>query len=354
MKTLNMIAGTLVLSTLFFSCDKNAYAPEMTNQEFIIEENSPAGTLIGIIDATDGDEDQLLSFEIIEGHEEGYFQINHRTGALSVGNPSGFNYEANRLLTIQVEVEDDHKNSLSATAYITVNITDVFEHPEGQIAYYPFDGNADDVSGNGHNGIIHGAELSSDRFGTAQSAYYFDGDLDYIDLGNSHELKRYKSDYTVAGWIKLDAFPPTYNFTIMSNRSHTTPLVSGSLIGVGGLQSSLSKRIQFVQNAVVTDDEFTYDFMSSNTQLELDTWYFFCVTYEYHGDLLNKIRIYINGNLESQKLMGEIIDPEDESTFLGCEPKLAPVEYSFNGTMDDIEMYNRALSEVEIMSLYNR
>jgi hypothetical protein len=113
----------------------------MTNQVFTVEENSPAGTLIGIVDANDGDDDRLLYFEIIEGHEEGYFQINHRTGALSVGDPSGFNYELNAQFTIQIKVEDDHKNSLSATAYITINITDVFENPEGQIAYYPFDGN---------------------------------------------------------------------------------------------------------------------------------------------------------------------------------------------------------------------
>lgn len=354
MKTFNMIVGILVLSTLLISCNKNEYAPEIINQEFSIEENSPAGTLIGIIDADDGDEDQLLSFEIIEGHEEGYFQINHRTGALSVGDPSGFNYEINRELTIQVRVEDDHRNSLSATAYITVNITDVFEHPEGLIAYYLFDGNADDASGNGHNGTTHGVELTTDRNGSAQSAYYFDGNNSYIDLGNSVELKRYKRDYTVAGWIKLDAFPQTYHAIIMSNRNPDTSPKSGSLIGIGGLQSSLSKRIEFVQNNLVTGDEFTYDYMSSNTQLELDTWYFFCVTYEYHGDLSNVIKIYVNGNFESQKLMGEVIDPENESTFLGCEPQLAPLDYSFNGSMDDIEMYDRALNEAEIMSLYNR
>ena len=52
--------------------------------------------------------------------------------------------------------------------------------------------------------------------------------------------------------------------------------------------------------------------------------------------------------------MRQIIDPEDEYTFLGCEPALAPVEYSFHGSMDEIDMYNRALSEEEIMSLYSK
>lgn len=352
MKIPNIIPCTLVLATLLWSCNKNEFAPQVNDQEFTIEENSPAGTLIGIIEAFDGDEDQLLSFEIIEGHEEGYFQINHRTGALSVANPSGFNYEINQKLALTVLVEDDHKHSLSATANVTVNITDVFEQPDGLIAYYPFDGNAHDESGSEHHGTVHGAELSADRNGNAQSAYYFDGNLSYIDLGNSYELKRYKSDYTVSGWVKIDSYPPTYNSIIMSNRNPDIPTKPGSFIGVGGLQSSLSKRLEFVQNTVPTDDEYTFDFMSSNTQLELDTWYFFAVTYEYQGNLSNRVRIYINGILESQKLMGEILEPGNINTYLGCEPELAPVDYSFYGSMDEIKFFNRALGEEEVQSLF--
>lgn len=458
MKILKIIAGTLLLSILFYSCDKNEYAPEMVDQEFAIAENSPVGTIVGIVVASDKDEGQRLSFEITDGNEDGifaiglasgsisvanstlldyelntqhlisvvatdnhkkeplesaasirinvsdqnehvptiepqtfelnenpyngdvigvvtasdeeahqsltfsittqnddgYFQIDPHSGTLTVADSTGFDYETNEKLEILVKVEDDHSQPLSSIAQITINISDVFELPEGQVAYYPFDGNADDASGNGHNGTIHGVELTSDRDGNAQSAYYFDGNLSYIDLGNSVELKRYMSDYTFAGWFRLDEFGQTYHSIIMSNRNPDTPTGSGSLIGIGGLQSSLSRRVEYIQNVTVTGDEFTYDYMSSNTQLELDNWYFFCVTYEYHGSLSNLVKVYINGNFESQKLMGEVIDPENINTFLGCEPQLSPVGYSFNGVMDDIEFYDRALSEGEIMVLYNR
>lgn len=225
--------------------------------------------------------------------------------------------------------------------------------PEGQIAYYPFNGNADDYSGNGHDGIIHGVELTADRNGNPQSAYYFNGDLSYIDLGNAVELKRYMSDYSVAGWISLNEYPITYNSIIMSNRNPDTDPKSGSLIGIGGLQSSLSKRVEYVQNVTETDDEYTFDYMSSNTQFVLNTWYYFCVTYEYHGNLSNVIRIYINGYLESQKRMGEILDPLNIHTYLGCEPELYPVDYSFNGIMDEIEIYDHALNDSEVMVLFN-
>ena len=254
---------------------------------------------------------------------------------------------------IQVKVEDDHENPMSASAYVTVNVTDVIELPDGQIAYYPFSGNADDQSGNGHDGIIHGVQLTTDRNGNAQSAYYFNGNLSYIDLGNAVELKRYMSDYSVTGWINLSGYSSTYTSIIISNRNSNTDPGSGSFVGVGGLLSSRSKRVEYVQNVIVTQDQYTFDYMNSNTMLEFDTWYYFCITYEYHGNLSNLIRIYINGNLESQKLMGEILDPLDIHTYLGCEPALSPTEYSFNGKMDEIEFYDHALTESEVMILFD-
>ncbi len=52
---------------------------------------------------------------------------------------------------------------------------------DGLVAYYPFNGNANDESGNGNNGIVHGATLTADRSGNANSAYSFNGIDNYID-----------------------------------------------------------------------------------------------------------------------------------------------------------------------------
>ena len=83
MKPLQMIAGTLVLSTLFYSCDKNEYPPEISDQVFSLEENAPAGTIVGTVLANDNDESQILSFEIIDGNEDGTFNIDPASGSLS-------------------------------------------------------------------------------------------------------------------------------------------------------------------------------------------------------------------------------------------------------------------------------
>jgi hypothetical protein len=51
---------------------------------------------------------------------------------------------------------------------------------DGLVAYYPFNGNANDESGNGNHGTVHGATLTADRFGNANSAYKFNGTDDRI------------------------------------------------------------------------------------------------------------------------------------------------------------------------------
>ena len=52
---------------------------------------------------------------------------------------------------------------------------------QGLIAYYPFNGNANDESGNGLDGTVNGASLTLDRHGNANSAFDFDGEDDWID-----------------------------------------------------------------------------------------------------------------------------------------------------------------------------
>lgn len=66
---------------------------------------------------------------------------------------------------------------INSPNFIVGNESDTIN--SGLIAYYPFNGNANDLSGNGHNGIVNGATLTTDRFGNLNSAYYFDGN-DYI------------------------------------------------------------------------------------------------------------------------------------------------------------------------------
>ena len=59
---------------------------------------------------------------------------------------------------------------------------------EGLVAHYPFNGNANDESGNGNNGTVNGATLTADRSGNEDCAYFFNGNGDYISLGDMQDF----------------------------------------------------------------------------------------------------------------------------------------------------------------------
>ena len=87
MKTLKIITISLFLTLILFSCNKNEFAPDIVDQEFEVEENSPAGTIIGVVEASDQDEGQIVVFEIVDGNDEGVCEIDASSGSLSVSDP---------------------------------------------------------------------------------------------------------------------------------------------------------------------------------------------------------------------------------------------------------------------------
>ena len=75
---------------------------------------------------------------------------------------------------------------------------------DGLVAHYPFNGNALDESGNGNDGIVHGATLIADRYGNTDSAYHFDGVNDYIYI--QYDTSLVPANYTVVVWYRADSF----------------------------------------------------------------------------------------------------------------------------------------------------
>jgi hypothetical protein len=128
MKTLNYLLGMLMLSILLVSCDKNEHAPVVVDQEFSVEENPDAGRLIGVIDASDGDEGQVVSYEIIDGNPDASFEIDPKKGVISVANPAKINFEEHTEFILSVLVTDNHdKEPLGTSAKIKISVIDVNE-----------------------------------------------------------------------------------------------------------------------------------------------------------------------------------------------------------------------------------
>ena len=74
---------------------------------------------------------------------------------------------------------------------------------DGLVAYWPFDGDARDASGNGNDGTVNGATPTSDRNGKANGAYHFDGN-DSITVANSTSLRSPTKAISLAAWMKPD------------------------------------------------------------------------------------------------------------------------------------------------------
>ena len=125
-----LVFAWLLASILLYSCNKNEYAPEMADQEFSIPENSDENTLVGIVEASDADEGQVLSYEILEGNEAGAFQIESPSGELLVLSSAPLNYEEQSEFTLSLVVTDKHKKDpLETMASILVRLKDVNLQP---------------------------------------------------------------------------------------------------------------------------------------------------------------------------------------------------------------------------------
>lgn len=128
MKIPNILFSLLLLAIFLYSCDKNEYAPEVFDQEFSVEENPDAGFIIGVVDAFDGDEDQVVSYEIIDGNPDGIFEIDPAKGVITVEDPTGINFEEITEFILTVLVTDSHdKEPLSTSAKIKIIVIDVNE-----------------------------------------------------------------------------------------------------------------------------------------------------------------------------------------------------------------------------------
>ncbi len=83
------------------------------------------------------------------------------------------------------------------------------------IAFYPFNGNANDESGNGNHGTVYGATLTTDRFNQPNRAYYFDGINDYIMVPNSSILQ-ISGEITMSAWFQTRSAKPHANILCKS------------------------------------------------------------------------------------------------------------------------------------------
>jgi hypothetical protein len=199
----------------------------------------------------------------------------------------------------------------------------------GLKAYYPFNGNCNDESGNGNNGTPYNVSLTSDRFGNANSAYFFNGDItSYINIGS---VLNVLDSFSITAWINILDFP----------------------LAGGAILSDYNTQAKGIELLVVDPGQGQHLRMVTNVQelnsiedITTETWFFVTATF----DGINTGKLYINGNYS---VMSTSLEPQDSTGLPSVIGKSSYNHNSFHGTIDDICIYNRTLDQSEITALYN-
>ena len=218
----------------------------------------------------------------------------------------------------------------------------------GLVGWWGFNGNAQDGSGYGNHGIVNGATLTTDRFGNQNGAYSFDGIDDWVQINDDSLLR--------PGLLTLSAW-------VYTTQNSANPIITKMRIGNpfgpdGGEQYCLFHSQYNTQNAAgsfqikregacVNGGVGWQRIMQNNLNFGLGNWYHLAGTYD--GTIM---KLYINGQLSGSfnPPSGPIDDCANGSFNIGR----GWVNFDFfSGIIDDIGIWDRALTQQEITNLYN-
>ena len=210
----------------------------------------------------------------------------------------------------------------------------------GLVARYPFDGDANDYSGNNNHGTVYGATLTTDRFNNPNSAYSFDGIDDYIQVPSSVSFNSIETNsaVTITAWINIRAW--------YQNLSHFMMLERHEVVGDNGWGFAILKQPAEVGIFYAQDMSFddTVKFVPT-----FNTWYHVAVSWNMNGE--DSTRFYINGvKIKSQKNLIPMINTNNGGVYIGRS--IVGIDEYSDGKIDELGVYNRTLKDSEILQIY--
>lgn len=207
----------------------------------------------------------------------------------------------------------------------------------GLVGWWPFNGNANDESGNGNSGTVNGATMTTDRFGLSNKAYSFDGIDDMISITCLVPIG--SSARTVSAWFITNTNTiPTSQYPLIQNIVSWGNAFGGAVIFpmfIKGPNGNLYFESGSGNNSITSMDIVTDS-----------SWHNAILTYDGPG---NPVRYYLDGQLIN---ITSNITLATANSFVGIgNSPFANVP--FLGSLDDIGIWNRALTECEIQDLYH-
>ena len=211
----------------------------------------------------------------------------------------------------------------------------------GLVGWWPFNGNANDESGNGNHGTNNGATLTADRFGTENKAYSFNSNEIYIPYNSSFN----SLNITVGAWINPNNYGTSGQGAAIVHRyqyGYSKP--SGEVFRLMLSQDNLG----YIKPEIL---EVTQNTLSNAPSIiPQNLWSF--VLFSFDG---NSLKTYVNGILlATTNNPGFQLNISGNSGLsIGISNQANGLWYPFSGKIDDIGFWSRALTQQEITDLYN-
>lgn len=207
----------------------------------------------------------------------------------------------------------------------------VIDNSPRLLIYLPFNGNANDESGNDNHATNIQATLTTDRFGNSNSAYYFNGIDNYIYVPNSLTLRTPKNSISMCAWVYVNNW---YN-----NNWSPIFVKANSGYGMYGMQ------LLNFSDAKLLEVHLNDYYINSNYTFSLNQWYFIVFTWD--G---GTAKYYANGYLIEQKTLTGTITADNEPLIIGQDPP--EINEYLKGKLDEIRIYDKAIPASTVDSIY--
>ena len=201
---------------------------------------------------------------------------------------------------------------------------------DGLVVYYPLHGNAQDATGNGHHGSLNGVLPTTNRFGQAGEACHFNGTTAVINVPGSPDLEL-TTNLTISAWVQRASFGSYLPIVCKSTDASTCSFMFGFDRDSNGLCLFYwtGKWNQGVSAPAVTDTQ----------------WHHVAVAYD--GQSIN---FYVDGQSAGTVAESVAMWAQHEPLQIGFASPLSSADFS--GNMNELRIYNRALSAVEVQQVY--
>ena len=228
---------------------------------------------------------------------------------------------------------------------------------QGLVLYYPFNGNAFDSSGNGHDGIPAGATLTADRFGESNRAYSFNGINSIIrcgDILDSIFSAIPVAKFSVSGWANTRSYK-----TLTEDGGYMFGKNAG---GSGPYQWGLGHYQGLVLASAFSDTNGLSNYIGVVNPMTTNQWFHYVYIFDGSQPETQRVKLYINGLATNTSLfwhfgtMGTTTVNTNQQFCIGAtfSPKNPNALSNFyDGILDDIRIYSRVLADSEIQVLYH-